>query len=152
MPLREDPFACGTLHRIVWMKSCPSPSILQSLEWKLTTRPIAANHCKIGGSTESKVLKSLHQGFCFIGTRRSILSMLRRWKLRRCAFQQVSCIQRTKDDNLIQCMRIRGHGMREFEQGLWLTLTAPIHCSQLRGWANHTHDSTMLTNFSYKDK
>ena len=28
-----------------------------------------------------------------------------------------------------------------------MRLTAPIHCSQLRGWTNHTHDSMMLTNY-----
>jgi len=27
-----------------------------------------------------------------------------------------------------------------------VSLTAPIHCSQLRGWTNHTHDIMMLTN------
>jgi hypothetical protein len=31
-------------------------------------------------------------------------------------------------------------------------LTAPIHCSQLRGWENHTHESIMLTNCNNLNK
>lgn len=29
-------------------------------------------------------------------------------------------------------------------------LTGPVHCSQLNGWPNHTHDSKMLTNYMNK--
>lgn len=31
---------------------------------------------------------------------------------------------------------------------MFLLLTAPMHCSQLRGWPNHKHDRKMLTNYT----
>lgn len=85
-------------------------------------------------------------------TRTPILCLLRGWRSLRSFIQEAFYVQRTKHNNLAthpnEMSLERPEVLNKMVRKDWCQggLTAPIHCSQLKGCLNQIHDSIMLTN------